>query len=118
MRYPSNSLSIQIRSRQGNRCANPDKQCPRSLLGLALRFNQPGRGIGPGDSLNDPYYRVPDRLGDRGWPVRHHWRMSAGRASHHRKHRDQPQDDDRVRHGQQPAPLQGLEPAGTARSRR
>ncbi|CEE35898.1 hypothetical protein XACJK4_720002 [Xanthomonas citri pv. citri] len=41
----------------------------RSLLGWWLRFTQPGRGIGPGDLLNDPYYRVPDRLGDRGWLV-------------------------------------------------
>ena len=44
------SLSMQNRCRHGNRCANPDLQHPRSLLGLALRFNQPGRGIGPGDS--------------------------------------------------------------------
>ena len=43
------SLSMQNRCRHGNRCANPDLQHPRSLLGLALRFNQPGRGIGPGD---------------------------------------------------------------------
>jgi CheY-like chemotaxis protein len=44
------SLSMQNRCRHGNRCANPDQQHRRSLLGLALRFNQPGRGIGPGDS--------------------------------------------------------------------
>ena len=37
--------SAGFRTRHANRCPIHDEQCPRSLLGLALRFNQPGRGF-------------------------------------------------------------------------
>ncbi|PTN54527.1 hypothetical protein C9J98_09820 [Stenotrophomonas panacihumi] len=37
-------------ARYGHSCEAATEHWPRSLLGWALRFTQPGRGIGPGDS--------------------------------------------------------------------
>ncbi len=90
---------------------------PATLLGCAVHFFH-GRGTGPRRLLNDPFDRVRDCVGAGPGAVSGDRPDPAVLARIAGKRRDQPPHDHRVRHAEQRAPTEGLEPAGSERGQR
>lgn len=99
-------------------CGRPGRRepgrfrCPHPAKPASIRISpqSAGRGFGSGDPRNDPYHRVSDRAGHRSRPVRAGGVGASLAPSSLRERRNQSQDDHRVRHLEQHAALQGLEP--------